>query len=254
MALSQQRLASSVSAAGIVVRYAFYLLGAIVFGLTAFAILSIWNNRTKRIDAPPAFRLTAPELSRLPLRSQIVSDRRLGRVEIRQHGQIYHRDIDFTVALIMHPSGSIALTSDGLPRLPRIKPLRSARTVSTAVNYDLDTRLGDYRASELRVDADGQWKQCLAFVSRFETDAVSIAGWYCDASGARPSADRLACLLDKIALDAPLDSPEADRFLRARLARAPKCAASPVSQTVDTRARTRSSPRQWSVPSAHRAY
>ncbi|GIK82579.1 MAG: hypothetical protein H3C55_14485 [Pseudorhodoplanes sp.] len=254
MTSPQQRLASTVSVAGIVIRYAFYLFGALAFGLVALGMLAIWNSRAKRVDAQPAFRMTAPELSRLPQRSQIVTGGRLGRVEIRQHGRIFHRDVDFTIALIMHPADSIALTSDGLPRLPNVKPLRSARTVASAVHYDLDTRLGDYRANELRVDADGQWKQCLAFVSRFDTDAVSIAGWYCDASGARPSADRLACLLDRMALEAPLHAKEADAFLRERLAQAPKCAAAPVAQTTDTRTRTRTSPQQWSVPSARRAY
>jgi hypothetical protein len=35
--------------------------------------------------------------------------------------------------------------------------------------YDLETRFGAVRAREMRVDADGRWKQCLAFRSRFDT-------------------------------------------------------------------------------------
>jgi hypothetical protein len=252
MALSQQRVVSGVTVAGIIVRYGFYLIGAVFFGLIAMGFLWLWNFPMKRINAQPAFRINSPDLARLPLRSQVATGGRLGRVEIRQYGQIYHRDIDFTVAMIMHPSDAISLTRDGLPQLPNIKPLRSARTVSSPINYDLDTRLGDYRANELRVDADGQWKQCLAFVSRFDTDAVSVAGWYCDASGAKPAAGRLACILDKITLDSPLNSDEADAYIRERLARPPLCSASVVSQTVDTRTRVRSTPRQWSQPSARR--
>jgi hypothetical protein len=251
--LSQERLQTGVSAAGIVIRYSFYLLGALFFGMIALGTFWVYGARLQKVDAQPAFRIANGDISKLPMRSQVVTGGRFGRVEIRQYGQLYHRNVDFTIAMIMRPQDQVSLTRDGLPVLPNVKPLRTARSVSTNVNYDIDTRLGDYRATELRVDADGQWKQCLAFVSRFETEALSVAGWYCDASGAKPSPDRLACLLDKFTLDAPLASREADKFVREQLARSPSCSASPVSQTVDTGARRRSSPANWSMPNARRS-
>ena len=90
----------------------------------------------------------------------------------------------------------------------------------------------------MRVDTDGRWKLCLTYYSRFASDDVVLAGWYCDASGGKPSPDRLACLLDRLVLDAPLQSRDADAFMREQAARAPRCSASPVSQTVDTRSRS----------------
>ncbi len=37
-------------------------------------------------------------------------------------------------------------------------------------------------AVEMRIEADGRWKQCLAFSSRFDTRTwYSVAGWTCDA-------------------------------------------------------------------------
>ena len=108
----------------------------------------------------------------------------------------------------------------------------------------------------MRVDTDGRWKQCLTYYSRFPSESVVLAGWYCDASGTKPSADRLACLLDRLVLDASLESREADLFMREQSVRTARCSASPVSQTVDTRARgdgsRMSSPRSWSMPSALR--
>jgi hypothetical protein len=64
-------------------------------------------------------------------------------------------------------------------------------------------------------------------------------------------------MLDRIALDGPLDSRDADQFMREQISRQPRCTASPVSQTVDTRARANSfraggsrmtPPSQWSMP------
>jgi hypothetical protein len=78
-------------------------------------------------------------------------------------------------------------------------------------------------------------------------------GWFCDASGAKPSAATLACTLDRLTLDRDPDSKAANVFLRERLARPASCSAIPVSQTTDTRPRSGiSSPQRWSTPSAQR--
>ena len=69
----------------------------------------------------------------------------------------------------------------------------------------------------MRVDTDGRWKQCLAYRSRFDTAAVYLTGWYCDGSGSKPSANALACILDKLVIERELASKEADAFLRGRM-------------------------------------
>lgn len=232
--ITQKDVVATVSVAGIMVRYGFYLVGAVVLALIGITITTAWGWRARTIDAKPAFRIAAPELARLPLRSKVILSWH-GRIEARHYGQIYDRDMDFTVALIMPPSGSAKITLDGLPDVLDIKPLRNRRLVSNAFNHDLETRFGALRATDVRVEIDGRWKQCLTYQSRFATDAVVLAGWYCDASGAKPSPDRLACLLDRLVLDAPLESREADSFMREQGSRAARCSASPVSQTIDTR-------------------
>ena len=253
--ISQKNVVATVTAAGIIVRYGFYLVGAITLALIAIAITTIWGWRARTIDAKPAFRIAAPELARLPVRSKVILSWH-GRVETRHYGQIYDRDMDLTVALIMPPNDRARITIDGLPDIPDIKPLRNRRVVSNTFNYDLETRFGPLRATDVRVDTDGRWKQCLTYYSRFPSESVVLAGWYCDASGTKPSADRLACLLDRLVLDASLESREADLFMREQSVRTARCSASPVSQTVDTRARgdgsRMSSPRSWSMPSALR--
>lgn len=134
-----------------------------------------------------------------------------------------------------------------------INVLRAARAVMTSTHYDLETRLGEFRATEMRVNADGRWKQCLAFRSRLDTPAIYLTGWYCDGSGARPSPTALACILDRLTLHGELASREADQFVRVRLSRSPSCSSEPVTQTTDVRNKQRpSSPARWSQPAAAR--
>ena len=136
------------------------------------------------------------------------------------------------------------------PQLASLRP-QNLRSIMSANYHDLETRFGAVRAMEARIETDGQWKQCLAFASRFETTALYLIGWYCDASGAKPNASSLACMLDKLTLERALASKEADSFMRTRLARPASCSAVPVSQTTDMRTRsTLSSPQRWSTPSA----
>ena len=212
--ISQKDVVATVSAAGLVIRYTFFLVGALTLALIAIAMTTIWGWRARTIDAKPAFRIAAPELAKLPTRSKVILSWH-GRVETRHYGQIYDRDMDLTVALIMPPKDRANITIDGLPDIPDIKPLRNRRMVSNAVNHDLETRFGPLRATDVRVDTDGRWKLCLTYYSRFATDDVVLAGWYCDASGAKPSPDRLACLLDRLVLDSPLESARG-RYVHAR--------------------------------------
>ena len=53
----------------------------------------------------------------------------------------------------------------------------------------------------MNVDTDGRIKQCIAFLTRFETAAVYLKGWLCEASGAKPNADKLACMIDRLTLE-----------------------------------------------------
>jgi hypothetical protein len=136
-----------------------------------------------------------------------------------------------------------------------VRSLRPMRAVSMPNYYDLETRFGDVCAADMRAETDGRWKLCLSFLSRFDTPHIYLAGWYCDASGAKPSANALACALDRLVLDKPLASKEADAFVRAHMTRPTTCSATPVSQTVDTRSRTsKNSPARWSMPTATQRY
>ena len=254
VSISHKDVVATVSVAGVAIRYGFYLTGALTLGLITVGMTTVWGWRSRTIEAMPAFRIAAPELVRLPMRSKVILSWH-GRVETRHYGQIYDRDMDLTVALIMPPKDRATITIDGLPDIPDIKPLRNRRVVSNAVNHDLETRFGPLRATDVRVDTDGRWKLCLTYYSRFASDDVVLAGWYCDASGAKPSPDRLACLLDRLVLDSPLESRGADAFMRQQASHAARCSASPVSQTVDTRSRSGygvSSPYKWSTPQALR--
>jgi hypothetical protein len=251
--ISRPSLNAVVSGTGIIIRYSFYLVGALVLGMIGLAMLTFYGGRTRTVDERPAFRLAAQHLSALTMRSQIVTGGQFGRLELIQYGALHDRGVNLNIGMGFPPADAL-ITRDSMPQLSSLMP-RNRRTVLSSTHYDLETRFGPARATDLRIESDGQWKQCLAFASRFDTTAVYLMGWYCDASGAKPSAASLACMLDRLTLDRPLASKEADAFMRERLVRPASCSAIPVSQTIDTRQRSRmSTPQRWSTPSAQQRY
>ncbi|SEI22128.1 hypothetical protein [Tardiphaga sp. OK245] len=239
---------SAVSLAGVFVRYAFYFFGMIVFGLIAFGVIWLWGNRVQVVQDKPAFRITDGSFTRLPVSSDIIISGLLGRVEVMQYGTLDHRGIDLTVAIAFPPPGGLQTRPTFEPR--ETKLLRNMRFQTLSTHFDLETRYGPVHAVETRVETDGRWKQCLAFSSRFDTRAVFLSGWTCDATGTKPGADALACALDKLVIDKELPTKEADAYLRARMTRPAYCAARQVTQTFDTGSRPIAPPSRWSQPSA----
>ena len=249
--MSGTSLTALVTGTGVIVRYSFYLVGTIVLGMIGIGVFSVYKSQPRAIEERPSFRLAAPDLARLPTRAQTVSGGRFGRMELLQYGALHNRDLNFSIGMGFPPAGAL-VTADSVPQVSSLMP-RNMRYAMTSNYHDLETRFGALRATEFRVESDGQWKQCLAFASRFDTTALYLIGWSCDASGAKPSAGTLACTLDKLTLDRDLAARDADAFLRARLVRPATCSAIPVSQTTDIRARPRVAPPQnWSMPNAQR--
>lgn len=247
--MSMTSVTSVVAGTGAMIRYSFYFVGLIVLGMIGIGIMSLFNARERTVDDKVSFHLAAPHLARLPVRSQIVTGGRFGRMELVQYGAVHNRDVNFSIGMGFPPAGAL-ITADTVPQISSLMP-RNMRYAMTSNYHDLQTRFGDVRATEFRVESDGQWKQCLAFASRFDTTALYVIGWFCDASGTKPSAGTLACTLDKFTLDRDLSSADANAFVRARMARPASCSAVPVSQTTDTRYRSQpSSPSKWSTPSS----
>ena len=243
---------SPLSVVGTVIRYGFYAVGTLVLGLIGLGIMALWSIPPKPIDAPPAFRVAASSLARLPVSGHVLSSSRIGRAEVRQYGRLSNRDIDLAVVMVMPPKG-IGMGTELMQDLRNVNLLKLTRAVLTQTHYDMETRFGEFRATEMRVDSDGRWKQCLAFRSRLDTASVYLTGWYCDATGSKPSANALACTLDKLVIERELASKEADVFLRDRMAKAAYCSAEQVTQTTDTGSRRVSPPQRWSQPTAQRS-
>jgi hypothetical protein len=242
------QLSSAVSLAGVFVRYAFYFFGMIVFGLIAFGLIWLWSNRAQVVDAKPGFRISDGSFARLPVSSDVIVSGSVGRVEIMQYGAMDHRGIDLTVAIAFPPPGGVQTRPTFEPRDTKL--LRNMRFQTLYTHFDLETRYGPVHAIETRVETDGRWKQCLAFSSRFDTRAVFLSGWTCDATGTKPGADALACALDKLVIDKELPTKEADAYMRPRMSRSAYCAARQVTQTFDTGSRPIAPPSRWSQPSA----
>lgn len=231
------------------IRYGFYLVAAIVLGMIGVVMIWILNNRIKTVDDTPAFHLADGSIANLPVTSQIFTGGRLGRVEVIHYGALHNRSTDLTIAMVLPPNG-VPAESQLAQSLREVGLLSGVRASMLPNFYDLETRFGAVRAMEMRVDADGRWKQCLAFRSRFDNPAVYLMGWSCDATGAQPSASALACTLDTFKMDGKLASAEADAFVRARMNAPANCSAQPVSQTYDTRFHRVSPPSRWSRPTA----
>lgn len=239
---------SAVSLAGVFIRYAFYFFRMIVFGLIAFVLIWLWSNRVQVVQDKPAFRITDGSFARLPVSSDIITSGLLGRIEVMQYGTLQTSTTGLAVAISFPPPGSIQAPPALDLRNTRL--LRDVNYQTLSTHYDLETRYGPIHAVEMRVQVDGRWKQCLGFSSRFDTRALSLTGWTCDATGTKPGADALACALDKIVIDKELPTKEADAYLRARMTRPAYCAARQVTQTFDTGSRPISPPSRWSQPSA----
>jgi hypothetical protein len=216
-----QALATATAPGGILTRKSTFatsagvLVGLAVVGFVLLGIL-------RREPDPAAVRLNDPDLARLPTQSTVALDEQTGRRDIRRYGKLDDRDMAATLVMVMPPVGR-STPRDFDQEIGELEPLRNTNATVEGV-YDFATRYGAYRAVEFSVDMDGRWKQCFAFLSRFESASIYVKGWICDAVGSRMNADRVACALDGTTF-APVPSMDADAFLAERAARQPVCAA-----------------------------
>jgi hypothetical protein len=243
--------------AATLIRFAFYTAGLLAFGLISYSISNVFGAvsfySVKTVDEVPSFRLVDGELARLPMQTKVTGGGSIGRIETRHYGQPHDRNTNLTVTLTISPKVETGMSSMFAEVRNSVASAAFA-SMSTygSMRHDLETRFGPVHAAETRITADGLIKPCLAFKSRFATEAVRLEGTYCEATGAKPSPHRLACILDGLVLDARLASTQADAFLRGRMAQRPYCTSTPVSQTMDTQYNSVSPPSRWSAPSANR--
>ena len=245
---SYPRVTTTFTIVGVVIRYSYLLIAAIVMAMMGIVIASSWRERTPPVVEPAAFRLAVPSLERLSTRAWSQGSWLVGRLDVRQYGRVHDRDTDLTIALIM-PTEGYAASPDVVVQ-ESINPQANLVELFPQRHHDLETRFGSVRAMEMTVVADGRRKLCLGYLSRFDTTALQLKGWSCEANGDKPSPDRLACMLDRLTVDAPLPVKTADDVLRERLARPARCWSTPVTQTTDTRVRRPSPPARWSTPNA----
>lgn len=84
--LSSSDLGNFVSGLGIIVRYGFYAIGAVVLAMIGIIVFRGLSPQLSILSERPAFRLAAAELGRLSASTQVVSGKRIGRIETRQYG------------------------------------------------------------------------------------------------------------------------------------------------------------------------
>lgn len=254
---ARNSISSAVRTSGMFFRYTFYAAGTLAFALIAFAIIKVSSfvsfNRVKIVDDAPSFRIVEKGFTKLPTHSKVTSGGALGRIEVRHYGRLYDRTANLSIALIVPPKPNDRPVARDFSAIRNTLAMSASSSAAPgAGRYDLETRFGPVRASDVRINADGLIKPCLLFYSRFDTDAVRLEGAMCEADGSKPSPHGLACVLDGLVLDDRLPTAAAESFLRERMGQRARCTATPVSQTVDTRTRPVSPPSRWSTPSAQR--
>ncbi|CAN5238810.1 hypothetical protein BH10PSE10_BH10PSE10_09260 [soil metagenome] len=237
MSFDQNHIATVGGYAGKTIRYAFYAAGTVMFALIAIGVVRISSffSQPSSVSAKASFQIASPDLSRL---SSTANAARFnaGWQETLQYGRIYDRDTDFTLVVNMPANPGTPVVRDYSSEMSSLRPLLRSTYMSGATTYyDLQTRFGPVRAASFQANSDGQTKLCVSYLSRFETDAVYLKGWLCEASGARPNFHALACIIDRITLKGVLPTAAAQDFFEDRMKRSARCSAEPVSQTTDTR-------------------
>lgn len=220
------------------VRFSFYAAG--IFGFISLGLLASWiwtrlPGYVPGIKSQPVFQVQANVLTHRP-QTMKAETNYYGWVQTLQYGQLYDRDVDLTMVMIVPHERHQTLARDYASEIAGLRPLYGRRMPSSLSRsfYDLETRFGPVRASEFAINADGRTKLCISYLSRFQSPAVYLKGWYCEANGARPSFSALACIIDRLAVSKPLASKEATDFITERMKRPARCYAEPVSQTTDT--------------------
>jgi len=237
MPFDQRQLSAAGTYAGRAIRVCFYIAGTVIFALIAIVLLRVSSffNQPSSVSTRTSFQINSPDVTRRPAKSSAARFSG-GWQEILQHGQIYDRDTDFTLVVNMPSNPDTPVVRDYSHEMTTLRPLlRTVYMGGISNYYDLQTRFGPVRAASFQANADGRIKLCVSYLSRFDTNAVYLKGWLCEASGARPNFHTLACLLDRITLKGALPTTAAQAFFEERLTRSARCSAEPVSQTTDTR-------------------
>lgn len=221
---------------GAMIRYAFYAAGVFAFLFIGLVASWTWKRLPPSpadVKATPVFEIaTNIQPPRPPVTK--AENNSYGWVEMLQYGQLYDRDSDLTMVMIVPKDHYQNLTRSYASEIASLRPIAGRGYSSSAQFYDLETRFGSARAAEFSINADGRTKLCISYLSRFESPAFYVKGWYCEANGARPSYRVVACMIDQLALRRALPSTEATAFITERMKRPAKCLAEPVSQTTDT--------------------
>jgi len=236
-----QYLLQAAAPGGVLTRKSFFLGFAALLVATMVVLLVVVQLRAHGRD-PASMRLADPELAQLSTRSFIAEGQATGPGEIRQYGLFDDAHKDATLIMVTPGPGQSA-ARNFVDEVRALDPIDQATRAIMAHSYELHTRFGLYQAAEIQIDLVGRWKDCVAFLSRFETAAIYVKGWYCEAVGTKPNAERLACALDSLVLDRPLASASADSFMQERMARPSFCAASERDDIRDLRAHSGSSSR-----------
>jgi hypothetical protein len=232
---NRSQIGETLAIAGTTIRYVYMLVGIVV---SAVAASILWRGASFLSYLTPSttvpVEITVPDLARLKPASRAWKSG-MGTLQEVSYGRIYDRDTDFKLVVVMPSQTMQASVWNFMSELHDMREISNARYSYPPTFYDLETRFGPIRATHFTMEVDGRAKLCMAYVSRFETSSLVYKGWFCEANGARPNPNALACMLDRLAIKGKLPSEDAQAFLDTKTKKPGRCTADPVSQTVDTR-------------------
>jgi len=240
-----ERLLQAAAPGGMLTRRPIFLGLAVALIALIIGLPMVLSQMRARDRDPAVVRFSDPNISRLHTRSFIAENGVIGHGEIRQYGLLDDPNRDVTLIMVIPPAGQ-SLARDFVTEVRSLDLLRNAAHAAMTRSYEVQTRFGLYQAADLQIDMVGRWKDCLAFMSRFETNSIYIKGWYCDDVGNKPKAEKLACVLDSVVIDRALESASATAFMREHSARPGFCGAVDRGEDHGVRALT-ALPSQWTV-------
>lgn len=232
---NRSQITETLAFAGTTIRYLYMLVGIAVFAITASVMwrgASFLSYLTPSAATP--VEITVPDLARLKPVSKAWQNG-MGTLQEVSYGRVYDRDTDFKLVVVMPSQSMQASAWNFMSELRDMREIYNARYAYPQTFYDMETRFGPIRSTHFQMEVDGRAKLCMAYVSRFETGSLTYKGWFCEANGARPNPNALACMLDRLVIKGKLPSADAQAFLDTKIRKPGHCTADPVSQTVDTR-------------------
>jgi hypothetical protein len=206
-------------------KFTFLILGCFFFGLFALIAWFIVGKLPTATRERPVISWPVESLANVASVPLSFADERGGREDIWQFGGPGTTK-PFASLIFWQRLDRVRAVPVQLNTLKGMLPLRqlNPHPQQNGASYEMFTRWGKFSGQDYNYrETNGRMRDCIVFLSVFETPEFSIGGFYCNADGAPAAAGPLACMLDRIQLDSEAKVTPATTFLRQKASEPAKC-------------------------------